>query len=134
MSAMTDTDSFAWVEWLIAEREAKGMTQADLARAANLTRTAISDYENRQRANPQTEALVKISVALGYPPEYLPRLAGILPPEPEADPVLDQISHLYSTLRYEQSKQQAIEFLRFLTLQEERAEYNAKRKKTDKKK
>jgi transcriptional regulator with XRE-family HTH domain len=75
----TDKDQFAWVEWLIKEREEQGLSQADLARKTGLTRTTISDYERRQRANPDIEALWKISTALGYPDDFLPRLAGLLP-------------------------------------------------------
>lgn len=131
---MTDTDSFAWVEWLVAERERQSLTQSDLAKLAGLERATINGYERRRRANPDAESLAHISVALGYPPEYLPRLAKILPPVPDADPLLDQINHLYTTLRSDGSKQQAVEYLRFLKTQEERAEYDAHKTSQPKKK
>ena len=134
MYAMTDTDSFAWVEWLVAERERQSLTQSDLAKLAGLERATINGYERRRRANPDAESLAHISIALGYPPEFLPRLAKILPPAPDADPLLDQINHLYSTLRSDGSKQQAVEYLRFLKVQEERAEYDAHKTSQPKKK
>lgn len=59
-------DNFAWVDWMIAERKKKGWSQADLSRETGLTRTAISDYEKRERAHPQMDALKRISIALGY--------------------------------------------------------------------
>jgi transcriptional regulator with XRE-family HTH domain len=78
MSVPMDTtkeDIFLWVEWMIKEREKQNMSQADLAKKSGLTRTAISDYENRQRVKPDVNALARISEALGYPADYLPRLA-----------------------------------------------------------
>lgn len=134
MYAMADTDTFAWVEWLVAERERQNLTQSDLAKKAGLERATINGYERRRRANPDAESLSRISIALGYPPEYLPRLAKILPPAPDADPLLEQINHLYSTLRSEGSKQQAVEYLRFLQVQEERAEYDVHKFNKPKKK
>src|SRR3989304_5398898 len=134
MLAMTDTDNFEWVDAMIAEREALNMTQANLAYAAELSRTTISQYELRRSPRPDAKSLAQVSVALKRSPEWLPRLAGILPPEPDTDPTLDQINHLYTTLRYDQSKQQALEYFHFLKTQEERAEYNAKSKSTRKKK
>lgn len=87
----TNIDSFAWVDWMVGEREKLGMTQADLAHEAGLTRTTISDYEKRQRANPDIRALVKISVALKHSPLRLPREAGLIPPENEIDKDIEQI-------------------------------------------
>lgn len=86
-----EQDQFAWVEWMIAERERLDMSQADLANKTGLTRTTISDYERRERPNPDIRALVKISRALGHHPLWLPRLAGLIPPETELDPDLEDI-------------------------------------------
>jgi transcriptional regulator with XRE-family HTH domain len=75
----TKNDQFAWVDWMVAEREKQGLTQADLSRITGLTRTTISDYEKRIRPNPSIDALMKISEGLGYPAEHLPRIAKIIP-------------------------------------------------------
>lgn len=64
-----------WVDWMVKERENQGMSQADLAAATGLTRSTISDYEKRLRVKPDVDALAKISIALGYSSDYLPRLA-----------------------------------------------------------
>jgi len=79
MSAIMNTPAkpFAWVDWMIQEREKQGMSQADLSRKSRLTRTTISDYEKRIRPNPSVKALGQISEALGYPPQ-LPSHAGRL--------------------------------------------------------
>lgn len=65
-------DEFEWVDVIIAERKKKNWTQANLAAATGLTRTTISDYEKRERTEPNVKALSLISVALGFPPDYLP--------------------------------------------------------------
>lgn len=94
MYALMDTkevDNFEWVDWMISERESLDMSQADLARAAELTRTTISDYELRQRPNPDIRALVKISVALGHSPLLLPRKAGLIPPDMKVDQRIEDI-------------------------------------------
>jgi transcriptional regulator with XRE-family HTH domain len=95
MSAIMNTSSetFAWVDWMVAEREKQGMNQADLARKAGLTRTTISDYEKRIRPNPSVKALGQISEALGYPSNYLPQLAKLIKADPKYDPWVDKTSH-----------------------------------------
>lgn len=87
MSVIMDTRSevFAWVDWMVQEREKKGWSQADLARKAQLTRTTISDYEKRIRPHPDVRALTRISEALGYPGDLLPRIARLIPDEPDYD-------------------------------------------------
>lgn len=76
---------------MIAERKKKGWSQADLSRETGLTRTAISDYEKRERAHPQMDALKRISIALGYPPDFLARMIsnqeGDTAGSPDSDPV-----------------------------------------------
>jgi transcriptional regulator with XRE-family HTH domain len=106
----TDKDQFAWVEWLIKEREEQGLSQADLARKTGLTRTTISDYERRQRANPDIEALWKISTALGYPDDFLPRLAGLLPPAEGVDKNAVRIAHESRDLS-QQDKEELLAFI-----------------------
>lgn len=112
MYAMTDTkkDSFAWVEWIISEREKQGLSQAELARKAGLTRQTINDYESHRRANPDTKVLVKISKALGYPPEHLQRIVGILPPDKSTSDEIKQIIHEVEDL----SKEEQQEFLSYI--------------------
>lgn len=97
MYVMTDTDTWAWVEWLITKRQERGWSQSDLAREAGVTRQTVNDYESRRRANPDEKILAKISTALGFPPVHLPRLAGIYPEESELDE-LEQARELLAYL------------------------------------
>jgi len=88
-----ETDTFAWVEWMIKERENHGWSQSDLAREAGIKRQTINGYESRRRTQPDEKVLVRISQALGYHPEYLPRMAGLLPPELNRDPWAEKMDH-----------------------------------------
>ncbi len=110
----TKIDSFSWVDWMVGEREKLGMTQADLAHEAKLTRTTISDYEKRQRPNPDIRALVKISVALKHNPLRLPREAGLIPPEHDIDKDIEQILSEIEKL----SKQDQDEVLAFIRMKQ----------------
>lgn len=103
------------------------MSQADLARKTGLTRATISDYENRKRVNPETGALSSISIALGFPDDYLPRLAGQLPSSENRpdDETLNRIDHLYNTLKDPSNKARALEYTEFLIQLEEK---NARRR------
>lgn len=65
-------------EWLTDELRARNWTNADLARAAHLSPQAIGHYVNQLRS-PGADALRKIARALGYAPEDVYRVAGILP-------------------------------------------------------
>ena len=119
-------DQFEWVEWIVAERTKQGWSQSELARRAKTTRQTINDYEGRRRIEPDPEILGRISIALEYPAEHLVRVAKILPPEPNQDETLSRISHLYHTLKDKASKTRALEFLEFLSQQEEKNDRKGK--------
>lgn len=113
MYVLMDTkkiDTFGWVEWLIATREKKGWTQSDLARASGVTRQTINDYESRRRVKPDIEMLWKISKALGYPDDFLPRLAGLLPAAIELDESAERIIQETSDLT-PQEKEEVLAFI-----------------------
>lgn len=115
MYVMTDklkTDKWAWVEWVIEERQKKDWSQSDLARKADVTRQTINDYESRRRANPDEQILMRISTALGYPPVYLPRLAGLYPADIEIDEDTEKLVYEIAQL----SKQDQEEILSFIRL------------------
>ena len=55
---------FNIIDALIARRKSQGMTQKDLAKAANLTQSAIARLESK-KAIPQLDTLLKVASALG---------------------------------------------------------------------
>lgn len=76
-------------EWLSAQLEERGWSQADLAKAAGLTRTAVSQYVNKKRTKPEPESMVAIARALHVSPIEVFRMAELLPPGPADDVTLD---------------------------------------------
>lgn len=52
------------IDLLVAERHRQGMTQKELAQAANLTQSVIARLESK-RVIPQLDTLLKIASALG---------------------------------------------------------------------
>lgn len=108
---ITTKDKFLWVDWIIKEREKQDMTQADLARASGLSRATISDYEKRLRTEPDVDALAKISEALGYPAEYLPRLANQFPYPMEISEDIAKIIFEVSKLN-QQDRDEILAFIR----------------------
>ena len=59
------------IDNLIVLRKNKGLSQKDLAKAANLAQPAIARMENK-RAVPQLDTLIKVSEALGYTVKLVP--------------------------------------------------------------
>ena len=53
----------ALIDSLIAQRHNRGMTQKDLAKAANLTQSVIARLESK-KAIPQLDTLIKVTTAL----------------------------------------------------------------------
>ena len=52
------------IDRLIEQRHNKGMTQKELAGAANLTQSVIARLESK-KATPQLDTLLKVAAALG---------------------------------------------------------------------
>ncbi len=78
-------DKKLFSDWLLEQMESKNLTQADLAKASGLTRTAISDYVNQKRTNPEPQALIAIAKALHVSPLNVFRAAGLLPDDHASD-------------------------------------------------
>jgi transcriptional regulator with XRE-family HTH domain len=121
MSANMDTID----NWLLTELKIRDWSQADLARHAGVSRTAISDIISGKRKIGRDLA-VSIAEVFKLPLEEVYRRAGILPPQPAQDETLYRISHLYHTLKDEASKIRALEFLEFLSEQEDKNDRKGK--------
>lgn len=67
-------------EWLAEELKIREMSQADLARISPLTRATISNLINGTRG-PGPDAINALADSLKLDPEYVMRVAGLLPPE-----------------------------------------------------
>ncbi len=107
-------NSSIFADFLIQEIEIRGWNRANLARAAKVSPTAISDVLNGHRdAGP--DLCTAIADALGYPPDYVFRKAGLLPDiEDEELPGLDELVNAYR-LASDDERREIVEFARFKT-------------------
>lgn len=60
---------------VVAERDARGLSQEDLAAAAGMTRAALSNFETGKTRDPRGDTLQRIAKALGWTADYLAALA-----------------------------------------------------------
>lgn len=116
-------------DWLESQLKAKGMSPAELARASRKDQGVISRLLNGGR-NPRPETIKAICKALGVPTEEGYRAAGLLPPDPDADPLRDTIAHLFDQLPTEADKNDVEEYIRLrLRIAEERGKSEVHTKK-----
>jgi len=99
-------------DWLIAEMNKRGWSQADLAREAGLNRQVISTYVNRQREKPDSNVLIAIARAFNLPPEIVFRRAGLLPPKPPDTEYGEELLYLLSQLS-PQEQAEILDYIRF---------------------
>lgn len=81
------------------ELSMRGWSVRELARRSELSAGGISDVMN-DRANPGVEFCKGISRALGVAPEYVFRLAGILPRRDKDAELTDEILHYFDQLEH----------------------------------
>jgi transcriptional regulator with XRE-family HTH domain len=81
-------------DWLLKQMEEKDWSQADLARAADLTRSTISYYLSPKSKSPDEAALRKLAHAFKLPPEFVFEKAGLLPPKPELSVAKQRLLHV----------------------------------------
>jgi len=85
-------DSLEFANWLEGEIKKREWKPADLARVAKINAGTLSNILNGLRgAGP--DFCTSIADALGLPPEFVFRKAGLLPPKPEVDPVGQELLH-----------------------------------------
>jgi transcriptional regulator with XRE-family HTH domain len=116
-------------DWLEIELATRKMSPADLARSMRKDQGIISRILNGERfPNPKT--LTSIAHALHLPPDNVFRIAGLLPPKPEKDVLIDLIAHLSTQLPTEEDKNDVAEYVRLrLRIAEERGKYETANKK-----
>ncbi len=91
-------------DWLLEELAEREWTQSRLARKADISRQAISDYIN-QRRKPDNEALRNIARAFEIPEETVFRVAGELPTRPDTDEDFEELKRLFDQMTDEEQEE-----------------------------
>lgn len=111
----TDVNGIDFSEWLMREIETRGISQAELAYKAGVSAATISHVLTGTR-NAGPDLCVAIARALNYSPEYVFRIAGLLPPEEYAEaPGLMELVEIFRNATPEE-QDELIEFARFKVL------------------
>lgn len=87
----------SFTEWLNGEMEKKNWKPADLCREAKIDSGFLSKVLSGIR-NPGKMFVNRVAVALNYPPDFVARMAGLLPPEKEKDPSDEELLFLFQKL------------------------------------
>jgi transcriptional regulator with XRE-family HTH domain len=85
-----------FIVWLDGELSKRGWSDYQLAKRAQISHSVIS--RARSGSLPKWDACESIASALGLPIEFVFRKAGLLPPKPESNPKLEEVSYLFSQL------------------------------------
>jgi transcriptional regulator with XRE-family HTH domain len=91
------TDKVRFGQWLQGEREARGWSQADLARRCGRGRSVLHKIENGT-ALPALETFIALALALNLSPNVLFRNMGLLSELPERDVDLEHWKHLLAQM------------------------------------
>lgn len=83
--------------WLQKELDARGWNQSDLSRRSGITTGQISRILNGTRG-PAPETLNGIAKAFHLSPELIFRIAGLLPPRENVEPLDEELLDLFEQL------------------------------------
>lgn len=107
-----------FTEWLQTEMDKRGWSQSDCARACDLNRAVINKLLNG-KCKPQPVTLIALARGFKVPVEAAYRAAGLLPPNQDLDDEVQQVIHIFNSLRSPQRKATAILLLKALAEEEE---------------
>lgn len=105
-------------EWLQSEMDKRDWSQSDCARAADLNRAVINKLLNG-KCKPQPSTLVAIARAFKIPVETAYRAAGLLPPSPDRDDTIEQLTYIFNSIQSAQRRSTAMILLKALVTEEE---------------
>lgn len=108
-------------DWLQSELDKRGMKPAELARLARKDQGLISRILNRER-KPSLDTLNAIGRALKLPANVVIQ-AFNGQTKSEDEEFTERAEHLIQSYKQPATKEKALEYLEFLAIQEEKAEY-----------
>jgi len=83
-------------DWLLEQLQRLDITQAELARRAGISKQAMGYYIAGRI--PDADILKKLAKGLRLPVAEVFRAAGLLPPAPESNPLIERAMELFATL------------------------------------
>jgi len=102
-------------QWIAQELDKLNWTHAQLATQAGISRPLVS-RTLRGDMPPSCEFCIKVAIALDVSPEYVLRLASILPGEPtgaDDSPIVQEIAGIAANLPLERRKE-LLKYARYL--------------------
>ena len=110
MYIVSNTTEF--VLWIESEMRKRGMNQSDVARAGNVTRSAINKVLTRSQ-KPGPAVCAAFAKAFDLPPEEVLRRAGLIPSAPAGHAVFEERArYLFNNLP-EPDQQEVIEYMQY---------------------
>lgn len=108
-----------FAQWLLKEMQARGISQAELARRASVSRATVSKTL-KQKSFPSWEVCLAFAHGLDLPPEIVLRAATLLPEERQDNGRVEE-----EIIRYkvkELSDEQAGELIKYIEFMQDRDE------------
>lgn len=90
MTSMADRHALAG--WLQDEMQRENLSQADVARRCGVDRQLVNAIL-LEKGDPKPDTLRALAFGLKIPPVQVFRIAGLLPPEVDADPWVERNAH-----------------------------------------
>ncbi len=90
-------------EWIESELKRRDWNASELAKRADINSGTLSNILSRTR-RPGPDICRAIARALNYSPEVVFRQAGLLPPTPEPDLEVEEVTHLFEQLAADDRK------------------------------
>jgi transcriptional regulator with XRE-family HTH domain len=112
--------------WLNSELNKRGWNQNHLAKKAGLASGTISNIVNGSKGM-GIDTAVALARALNISPQTVLEAAGLLPPDPEADPGFEEWTYMLSQLP-ERDRDELLQIARLKLERQEKEEAARKRK------
>ena len=116
-------DTIQFSEWLVGLMREKELSQAELARAAGVSRQTISNYIAGKIAKPDEDALKAIAVGLGISKNIILQKAGIVESSRDQEDIIENILYQMEGITL-LDKEEVLEFVQMKKrIAEKRAKY-----------
>jgi len=113
------------IEQIKTKAQDMKLSQIELASRSEVSTSYLSRIFSLER-EASDQILMNLAAAVNLPPLDILRKANRIPADTDQDETLSRISHLYHTLKDQASKTRALEFLEFLSQQEEKHDRKGK--------